>query len=61
MTLVSGDIRFMRIFAEVPGFPGEGASNDSGLSSTQFSAFSLALTGSLAVRNAARVAVNAAG
>ena len=28
MTLVSGGIRFMRIFAE---FPGEGASNDSGV------------------------------
>ena len=28
MTLVSGNIRFMRIFA---GFTGEGASNDSGV------------------------------
>ena len=28
MTLVSGNIRFMRTFA---GFPGEGASNDSGV------------------------------
>jgi len=28
VTLVSGNIRFMRIFV---GFPGEGASNDSGV------------------------------
>ena len=39
MTVVSGNIRFIRIFVE---FPGGGASNDS--RQRQFSAFSLALS-----------------
>jgi len=35
MTLVSGNIRFMGIFA---GFPGQGASNDSGVIENSFAA-----------------------
>jgi len=47
MTLDSGNIRFMPIFAGV-GFPGEGASNNSGvIENVDFQAFGRYLFGAL--------------